>query len=67
MALPQRKAAGMHDPWRRYPRYSPECVEGLFCELRVYGFLRSVALRCREGRPRDACAPRETETVGAGK
>src|SRR5215218_9310851 len=33
MALPQRKAAGIHDPWRRYPRYSPECVEGVFSEV----------------------------------
>ena len=30
MALPQRRAAGMHDPWRRYLRYSPECVERLY-------------------------------------
>src|SRR5215213_8477308 len=29
MTLPQRKAAGMHDPWRRYHRYSPKCVEGV--------------------------------------
>jgi hypothetical protein len=41
MALPQRKAAGMHDPWRRYPRYSAECVEEEFCKLRLYGVLRS--------------------------
>jgi hypothetical protein len=35
MALPQRKAAGMHDPWQRYPRYAPECVEGEFSEVRL--------------------------------
>src|SRR5215211_3136023 len=41
MALPQRKAAGMRDPSQRYPCYSPYCVEGKFCELRVDGVLRS--------------------------
>jgi hypothetical protein len=28
MALPQRR--------RRYPRYSPECVEGEFSEVRMH-------------------------------
>jgi len=37
-----------------------------FCELRLYGFLRSVALRFREGRPRDACAPRRPRLLGPG-
>jgi hypothetical protein len=36
-------AAGMHDPWRRYLRYSPKCVEVEFSEveLRADGVLRS--------------------------
>src|SRR5215203_7484724 len=29
MALPLRKAAGMPDPWQRYRRYAPYCVERL--------------------------------------
>src|SRR5215213_2420626 len=33
MTLPQRKAAGMHDRWRRYHRYSPKCVEEKFSEV----------------------------------
>src|SRR5215217_2712975 len=28
-ALPLRKAAGMPDPWQRYPSYAPYCVERL--------------------------------------
>jgi hypothetical protein len=47
MALPLRKAAGMPDPWQRYPRYAPYCVEGFFSEVRRYSVLGSppIALR----------------------
>jgi hypothetical protein len=33
MVLPERKAVGLHDSQRQYPRYSPECVEEEFCEV----------------------------------
>src|SRR5215212_2612877 len=47
MTLPQRKAAGMHDPWRRYHRYSPKCVEGLFSEVRRTSYLRTSQQRIK--------------------